>query len=75
MMSARYESPTAELLPLVRADFDEMPGMRLTLAQAARLWNTDTATCARALQSLIDAGYLRRTAELYVRADTGRRRV
>jgi predicted transcriptional regulator len=47
--------------------------MRLTLAQASRLWNADRALCALALQNLVEAGFLYRTDEFYARVDCGRR--
>jgi hypothetical protein len=39
-----------------------MPGLSVTLAQAQRLWGVDGSTCRRALDRLIAAGVLRRTA-------------
>jgi hypothetical protein len=62
-----------DLVPLMRAEYLEMPGMRLTLAQAARLWNTDTVLCARALQNLVEIGFLCHIDDRYVRVDGGRR--
>jgi len=41
-----------------RAEFLEMPGLKLTLAQAARLWAMDAATCAAVLRALVDARFL-----------------
>ena len=35
----------------VRAEYAEMPGLSLTLAQAQRLWTADPATCAETLAS------------------------
>ena len=35
------------------AEYDEMPGLSLTLPQAARLFNLDTADCAHALDALV----------------------
>lgn len=55
---------------LVRADYDEMPGMRLTLRQGQRLWSVDAETCQKILQSLVETRYLVRTPEgKYCRAD------
>ncbi len=52
----------------IRAEFLEMPGMRLTLAQAQRLWGLDRAMCQVVLDALVDAKFLRLTAEgLYMR--------
>lgn len=38
-----------------------MPGMELTMAQAARLWNLGADDCRHVLDSLVDAGFLRWT--------------
>lgn len=46
------------LTALVRSEFVEMPGMRLTLQQACRLWNLDPLTCTSVLHALCDAGFL-----------------
>lgn len=56
-----------------QAEFLEMPGLQLTLAQASRLFSLDRHVCARLLDALVEAGFLRRTGESYARADTGRR--
>jgi len=42
----------------VRGEYREMPGMRLTVDQAARLWTLDHDTCADVLESLVGAGFL-----------------
>jgi hypothetical protein len=46
------------LVHCIRREYVEWPRLSLTLAQAARLWHTDQATCARALKVLLDDGYL-----------------
>jgi len=53
-------------------EFLEMPGLRLTLGQACRLWDIDPATGAGVLQDLVDAAVLRQVGGYYVRADLGR---
>jgi hypothetical protein len=40
-----------------------MPGLRLTEAQACRLWGLDTAMCSALLSVLIDARFLFRTRD------------
>lgn len=55
--------PSEPLLVRIRGEFREMPGLRLTLAQARRLWHLDVATCQAALNVLLKEGYLRRTAD------------
>jgi hypothetical protein len=45
----------------VRGEFLEMPGLRLTIPQAARLWGLDVPSCEEVLDVLIRASFLRRT--------------
>jgi hypothetical protein len=40
-----------------------MPGLRLTEAQARRLWGLDAAACSAALGALVDAKFLFRTRD------------
>jgi hypothetical protein len=49
-----------------------MPGHRLTVAQAMRLWDADERLSAAVLESLVDDGFLRRAGPYYFRADLGR---
>jgi hypothetical protein len=46
----------------VREEFKEMPGLRLTLAQATRLWGLDHDMCRQVIESLVAAAFLRWTA-------------
>jgi hypothetical protein len=58
------------LLHRVRGEFIEMPGLRLTLDQAARLWHMDSAICASVLMRLVSDRFLMRTRHgAYVRLD------
>jgi hypothetical protein len=50
--------PPETLLARIRAEYREMPGLRLTLVQACRLWQVDAATCTRVLRALIEEGFL-----------------
>jgi hypothetical protein len=50
------------LLRRVRAEFNEMPGMRLTLDQAMRYWTIDRPTCTSLFDSLVNARFLERDA-------------
>ena len=61
-----------DLLVRVYSEYCEMPGLQLTLAQAARLWNLDRAQAAQILETLVDARFLRRVRDAYVRADSWR---
>jgi hypothetical protein len=46
------------LVARIRSEYREMPGLRLTFAQARRLWQMDAATCAVVLQTLVEEGFL-----------------
>ena len=54
---------------LIRAEFCELPGMRLTLQQARRLWDLDAETCREALEALVEQGFLVRVEDQFCRAD------
>jgi hypothetical protein len=60
------------LLVRVYSEYMEMPGLQLTPAQASRLWNMKLTTSAHLLERLVDASFLRRAGDRYVRADSGR---
>jgi hypothetical protein len=55
------ESPATPSLTRIRAEYLEMPGLALTLVQAARLWGCDCAVVEPLLRSLVDSGFLWRT--------------
>lgn len=56
-------SPTPNLLNRVRSEFIEMPGLRLRLEQAQRLWNLDRTLCELVLNSLVETKFLRQYAD------------
>ena len=59
------------LVHRVCAEFIEMPGLRLTFAQAVRLWGLTPTVCRRVIDELIAAGFLRQTASgMVIRADS-----
>lgn len=63
-----YEGITP-LLHRIRSEFLEMPGLRLTSAQAARLWALDRQTSERLLDGLTRTGFLLKNREgAYLRA-------
>jgi hypothetical protein len=41
-----------------QAEFLEMPGLKLTVAQAARLWHFDSALCTAVLSRLVEQRFL-----------------
>ena len=51
------------LLDRMRGEYLEMPGLRLTLPQAKRLWGLPSDVCEYALTRLVDDGFLRRTCD------------
>lgn len=62
-----------EIEPLIRriqSEFMEMPGLTLTLAQAARLWGLDRELCERVIAALVGRAFLRPTrAGTFARAE------
>ena len=50
-----------DCLPLVQAEYHEMPGLHLTKPQIRRLWGLDTVTCDALLDVLETTGFLSRT--------------
>jgi hypothetical protein len=62
-----------ELQIRIRSEFVEMPGLTLTLPQAARLFNLQPDHCERILDDLVDTGTLRTNGRAFMRADSGRR--
>src|SRR4030095_11758900 len=59
------------LVERVRGEFNEMPGMQLTEAQAARLWGVEPTACRRVVEFLVGSEFLRRTPNGRI-ARTGR---
>ncbi len=58
-----------EKLCRIRGEYLEMPGLRLTAAQAQRLWNLDRPTCEKLLGTLVKSRFLNRTRDgAFVRA-------
>lgn len=46
----------------IRGEYREMPGLKLTVPQAARLWHLDQPGIERLLNILVTDGLLHRTA-------------
>lgn len=69
MMSV-LQQPLDDVLRRVRGEYIEMPGLRLTIAQAQRLWGLDRSACDTLLGALVDAKFLLRTRDgAFVRSD------
>jgi len=70
MVDRRNHERREALVRRIVAEFDDMPGLALTLQQASRFLGIDHAACGRILAVLTRNGALRRTAQgVYVRAD------
>jgi hypothetical protein len=46
----------------IRNEFAEMPGLKLTVDQAMRLWGLDRAECQRVINALVQAAFLQRNS-------------
>jgi hypothetical protein len=55
----------------VSAEFREMPGLTLTIAQAARLFSIEEDCCVRVLGALVQCGVLAIRGRNFSRADAG----
>ncbi len=64
-----------DVLQRIQGEFAEMPGLRLTPAQAQRLWGLDRAMCEELLKTLVNANVLSQTRDgSFIRTDGGPRR-
>ena len=67
-MTAQQQS--LDVLRRVQGEYIEMPGLRLTIAQAQRLWGLDRSVCDSLLGALVEAKFLFRTRDgAFVRTD------
>jgi hypothetical protein len=55
--------PLEGILRRIQGEYNEMPGLRLTIAQAERLWGLDRAECDAVLRALVDAKFLIRNRD------------
>jgi hypothetical protein len=60
-MPTSREDTLTDWLQLIRAEYEEIPGLHLTTRQVQRLWNLDATTCEAVLASLEATRFLRRT--------------
>jgi hypothetical protein len=63
------DTPMDEAVRRVRADFLEMPGLQVTVPQAARLWAYEAGFCEGVLGALVETRFLVRERDTFVRAD------
>lgn len=73
MCTDRQRRDESEVRTRVSAEFREMPGLRITVAQASRLFNMEPGRCERVLGHLVELGELSTDGRIFVRADLGRR--
>jgi hypothetical protein len=65
-----------DVLQRIQGEYSEMPGLRLTPAQAQRLWGLDRATCETLLKVLVNDNFLSITRDgSFIRTEGGPRRV
>jgi hypothetical protein len=70
MLSQLAIQPSDSILCRIRAEYSEMPGLKLTAAQARRLWGIDRESCDGLLAGLVTSGFLARTRDgAFVRRD------
>ena len=67
------EAEDGDLRARIHAEYSEMPGLKLTLAQASRLFNLEPGRCATALGALVSVGVLWTDGRAFLRARGGRR--
>lgn len=63
MTLACREVAIDDALRRVQGEYLEMPGLRLTAAQARRLWGLDSQACDALLGALVDTKFLYRTRD------------
>jgi len=52
-----------DMLRRIRSEFMEMPGLKLTVRQAGRLWGLDERTCEALIDALTESKFLIRTRD------------
>jgi hypothetical protein len=72
-MTGLRESETRirDLEARVQGEYREMPGQRLTVPQAAKLWQVDETVAGVVLHRLVQQHFLRRVGPYYFRSDLG----
>ena len=60
---------TTHLLARIRRDFQEHPGIVVTLPQAQSRWSLDKNHCMQALEALLAEGFLQRIGDVYLWRD------
>jgi len=64
------ETALNQWIPIVRGEYQEVPGLHLTKPQVQRLWGLDPPTCDALLDALVNGRFLKRTfTGAYARVD------
>ena len=59
-----------DALQKIQGEFIEVPGLKLTVPEAQRLWGLERDTCDALLDALVDARFLCRTSDgAFIRQD------
>jgi hypothetical protein len=70
LSAMHHDLNTSDLLRLIQAEYREIPGLKLTKAQARRLWDIDAHVCDDLFTALLASRFLAETsARTYVLAD------
>ena len=48
------------LVQRIREEFEEAPGLRVSVREASRFWGLDETTCGQVLEQLLAVGFLAR---------------
>ena len=61
-----------DVLQRIQGEYIEMPGLRLTPAQAQRLWGLERDVCNELLGALVETNFLSRTRDgAFIRTEGG----
>jgi hypothetical protein len=60
---------TARLLASIRREFQDHPGIVVTLSQAQSRWSLDKTHCTEAFETLMAEGFLRQIGDAYLWRD------
>jgi hypothetical protein len=60
LVSGEPSVSLSSVVDRIRAEYLEMPGLALTVAQAARFWGLNAPALEQLLSILVDSGFLRR---------------
>jgi hypothetical protein len=60
-----------KLTQRIREEFEEAPGLRVTISEGARFWGLDESICEQVLTHLFAAGFLSRGSDSRYRQASG----